>query len=153
MGMPPFNSMGGAIFTGDRIALGRGRSLELLTEEMIWTGPSPTTLSPTSSVSMASSSDPLDRSLPDSPEPLLLDELELLEADDELFRPLLVSGISGGIPGAATAVTRTLPTLEMWREEEEEVEVEEEEEEEEALGGGCALVSGGRGLLRGLLAV
>lgn len=150
MGTPPFNNMGGAIFTGDRIAFGRGRSLELLTEEMIWTGPSPT-------VSMASSSDPLDRSLPESPEPLLLDELELLEVEDELFRltppALPVSGISGGTPGAATAVTRTLPTLEMWREEEEEVEVEDEEEEEEVWGGGCALVRAGTGLLRGLLAV
>lgn len=144
VGTPPLNNMGGAILTGDRIAFGRGRSLELLTEETIWTGPFPTPPPLVFSVSMASSSDPLDRSLPDSPESLLLDELEVLEAEDELFRvvlrPLPVSGIRGGILGAEMADTRTLPTLEMWR------------EEEGARGGGCALVSAGMGLLRGLLA-
>lgn len=146
--MPPLSNMGGAILTGDRIAFGRGKSLELLTEETIWTGPFPTPPPLVPSVSMSSSSDPLDRSLPDSPESLLLDELDVLEVEDVLFRvvlrsPLPVSGIRGGIPVAEMAATRTLPMLEMWR---------EEEEEERARGGGCALVSAGMGLLRGLLA-
>lgn len=141
----PFISMGGAILTGDRIALGRGRLPALFTEETSCTGPFPTSLL-VSPVSMASSSDPLDRSLPDSPESLLLEELDVLDVEEEreLFwpRPLPVSGIKGGICGAEMAATCTLPTLEMWR----------EEEEEEGREGGWVLVSAGIGLLRGLLA-
>lgn len=127
------------------MALGRSRLLAPFTEETIRTGPFPT-LPLTSSVSIASSSDPLDKSLPDSP--LLLDELEVLDAEDVLFRTphsFLVSGIRGGIPAVVeTVATRTPPKLEMWREEEEEDEEEEDER------GGWALVSAGMGLLKGL---
>lgn len=128
VGMPPFTNMGGVILTGDKMALGRGRLLELFTEETIRTGPFPTPPL-VSSVSMASSSDPLDRSLPESPESPLLDELEVLDTEDEVVRPLRpfpVSGIRGGIPVAETVATRTLPRA---REEADEEEEEEEERE------------------------
>lgn len=77
---PPLTNIRGAIFTGDRMALGRGRSLELFTEETSWTGPPCRLLplSPMPSVSMASSSEPLE-----SAESLSLEELEELEDDEE----------------------------------------------------------------------
>ena len=71
---PTFISKGGAIFTGDMIALGRGSLLVFFTVDTIWTGPFPN--------SIASSSEPLDKSLPES---LLLDEPDELVVEGDLF--------------------------------------------------------------------
>ncbi len=75
--MLPLINMGGVILTGDKMALGRGRSLEVFIFD-ICTGP------PTSLVSIASSSELLEESEPVSPDSLPLDELEVLEREEEL---------------------------------------------------------------------
>lgn len=88
--MPTFINMGGVIFTGDMMALGRGRSLELFTEETIRTGPlpippppPPATRSPPVSM-VSSSSEPLERSLAESPDSLLLEVTEeVVEPEEE----------------------------------------------------------------------
>lgn len=157
----PLTNKVGAILMGERIALGRGRLLELLTVETICTGPPflllpppPPLLPPPlwlwASVSIASSSEPLDTSLPD-PLSLLLDDDDDVDEVEELrpslARPLLSpgseSGIREGIRGggggldeeeeaegeALIVVTWTLPMLETRR-------VEEDCEEEVVEGGG-----------------
>ena len=169
----PLTNKAGAILTGESIALGRGRSLELLTVETICTGPPPFLLVPPptllfrspASVSMASSSEPLEISLPDSAPPvsLLLEDDDDVEEEEEL-RPSLPcplplasgsgmrDGISGGGGGALEAeivVTWTLPMLDTTR-------VEECKEEAEGGGGGggaWALVSAGMGLLTAFVVV
>ena len=137
-------SMGGVILTGERIAFGRGRSLEFLTVETSCTGPPPALVPPPPPppVSILSSSESLERSLPDSAESLSLD-VPLDELDEEVDRelffcwtlPLLAtSGMSGGTPTMAVVVvvrggggavceervvTCTVPIVEITREEAE----------------------------------
>ncbi len=105
---------------------------------------------------MASSSEPLDKSLPDSAPPvsLLLEDDDAVEEEEELrlllSRPLAVaswSGMSGGMLEEVMVVTWTLPMLDTRR-------VEEcKEEAEEGGGGAWALVSAGMGLLTAFVVV
>lgn len=111
------NNKGGVNLTGESIALGRGRSLDVLTVETNRTGP----LTPPTS---SSSSVLLEESLPDSLDSLSLDELELLEEEVELAGlsfpcPIFlaaVTGMRGGILAVEVivemVVTCTPPTLE-----------------------------------------
>lgn len=138
---PTFISKGGVILTGDMMALGRGSLLVFFMVDTIWTGPFPISLLP-GPMSIGSSSEPLERSLPES---LLLDEPDELVVEEDTFlwpRPLPVSGMrAGGIPVEETV---TLPTFKTCRDEEEVV----------VKVGGWVLVRAGTGLLlTGLLAM
>ena len=155
----------GAILTGERMALGRGRLPEFLTVETIWTGPPPPPPLPLLrgawSTSMASSSEPLERSLPDSAPPvsLLLEDDDVVEEEEELRlslpRPPLApvsswtTGMRGGMLEAEIVVTWTLPMLETrrfdggW----------DEDKAEDVVGGAWTLVSAGIGLLTAFVVV
>lgn len=122
---------GGVNLTGERMALGRGRSLDVLTVETNCTGPLTS--------SSSSSSVLLEESLPESLDSLSLDELELLEEEVELpslpfprrIFLALVTGIRGGMLEVAVVVVEmvvicTPPTLETCKEEEERVGFDEE---------------------------
>ena len=97
-----FRSMGGVNLTGERIALGRGRSLDVLTVETNRTGPLPPgALSSSSSVE-------LEESLPESLDSLPLEELELLDVEVELPalclpRPPFLVIASAGMRGGTVA--------------------------------------------------
>ena len=101
MDTPPLINEGGVSLTGERMALGRGKSLEDLTVDTICTG------LPTSPVTTASLSEMLEDSLPESPDSLALDELELLDEEEELFLPLFFTEVEirGGILADEVVVT------------------------------------------------
>ncbi len=124
-----FSSMGGVSFTGERMALGRGRSLDVLTVDTILTGPL--------LLAVLSSSMELEDSLPESLDSLPLEELELLEEDELLVlclppwliflaaaatSPAVETGMRDGTATAAVAAgepvaTWTLPTADVWGED------------------------------------